>query len=98
MDVQKLWRWVNTTGLVLGMAGVLIIFIWGPPQPLFQIGVAIGLEDGNILASGKTVRQQNLETEMRRRLYGRMSKIGLALIFFGFALQLVCSWPTEGPK
>ena len=26
-------RWLNTIGLLLGMAGVVILFIWGPPQP-----------------------------------------------------------------
>ena len=25
--------WLNTFGLVLGMLGVVILFIWGPPQP-----------------------------------------------------------------
>jgi hypothetical protein len=25
--------WLNTVGLVLGIAGVVILLIWGPPQP-----------------------------------------------------------------
>ena len=36
-------RLVNATGLVLGMIGVLMIFIWGPPQPSFE-GDSILLE------------------------------------------------------
>ena len=31
-------RWLNTVGLLLGMAGVVILFIWGPPQPNFIEG------------------------------------------------------------
>jgi hypothetical protein len=29
---------LNTIGLALGMAGVVILFIWGPPQPDFIEG------------------------------------------------------------
>jgi hypothetical protein len=27
---------LNALGLFLGMIGVLMIFIWGPPQPSFE--------------------------------------------------------------
>jgi hypothetical protein len=29
-------QWLNRLGLVLGIAGVVILFIWGPPQPNFE--------------------------------------------------------------
>ena len=37
-------RLLNTVGLVLGMLGVLIIFIWGPPQPDFEEHVGLASE------------------------------------------------------
>jgi hypothetical protein len=90
---QNLLPWTNIAGLLLGMAGVVMIFIWGPPQPSFQIGVAIGLEEATPLPNGKTVGQQNRETESKRRFHVWTSRVGLGLIFLGFAFQLVASWP-----
>ena len=30
-------KWLNTIGLALGMAGVVMLFIWGPPSRAFRI-------------------------------------------------------------
>jgi hypothetical protein len=47
---------LNTIGLVFGLVGVVIIFIWGPPQPQLEEGVGRGLEnDTPIDENGKTV-------------------------------------------
>ena len=34
---------LNAFAVILGMIGVVLIFIWGLPQPSFEPGVAIGL-------------------------------------------------------
>lgn len=83
---------LNSVGLVLGMAGVVMLFFFGPPQPPLEPGISLGLEDATpIDENGKTVADYNKEVEKRRRKHLILSKIGLGLIFFGFALQL---WAT----
>jgi len=46
-------QWLNTVGLVLGMVGVVILFIWGPPQPDFVEGVGRGLQLNTALKDGR---------------------------------------------
>ena len=82
---------LNIAGLFSGMVGVFLIFVYGPPQPSFDEGVAIGLEDGNILANGLTVAEQNTAVRKLRRKYSSMSKLGLAFVFLGFLLQLIAT-------
>ena len=84
---------LNTIGLILGLVGVVLIFIWGPPQPQLDEGVNLGLEDNTpIDESGKTVREYNEEVKNKRRRHKIMSSIGLGLIFFGFGFQLWATW------
>jgi hypothetical protein len=71
---------------------VIFIFVWGPPQPQLDEGIGLGLaEDTPIDDSGKTVKEFNDEIRKRRKKYKVLSKLGLGLIFIGFALQL---WAT----
>jgi hypothetical protein len=82
---------LNIAGLVVGIIGVAIIFRFGPPQPNLETGVSIGLLPGTPFGKdGRTVADHNCEVERTRRLHSRMSKVGLALVIVGFALQL-CS-------
>jgi hypothetical protein len=84
---------LNTIGLVFGLVGVIIIFIWGPPQPQLDEGIGLGLEDNTpIDESGKTVREHNVEVRIKRRQHNLMSRVGLGLIFFGFIFQLWATW------
>lgn len=83
---------LNTIGLILGMLGVLTIFVYGPPQPDLEPGVSIGLEDGTPMADGRTVTQYNADVLKMRGCHSLMSKIGLACVFLGFALQLWATW------
>jgi len=83
---------LNTIGLVFAMVGVLIIFRFGPPQPTLEPGVGLGLEDGTLLPNGRTVADHNRAVEKRRFLHSRTSKIGLGLVFLGFAFQLWATW------
>jgi hypothetical protein len=82
-----------TIGLLLGLVGVIIIFIWGPPQLQLEEGIGIGLEDNNPIGeNGKTVKQFNEETKNRRRRHNILSRVGLGLIFIGFIFQLWGTW------
>ncbi len=83
----KVFKRLNVFGLLLGMVGVVFIFIWGPPQPSFQQGISIGLEDANVLPNGKTVAQNNVDIAKKENHYRCMSEIGLMLIFLGFLSQ-----------
>jgi len=79
---------LNAAGLVLGMVGVAIIFFYGPPQPNLEEGVALGLESGTPLSNGKTVAQHDADVARLRERHTIMSRLGLGLVFIGFALQL----------
>jgi hypothetical protein len=84
---------LNTIGLILGIIGVSFIFKWGPPQPSFEAGVSLGVEDATPIGdTGKTVADHDREVAVQRRRYTRMSRIGLLLIMIGFALQLCALW------
>jgi hypothetical protein len=83
---------LNTVGLVLSMVGVLIIFRYGPPQPSFEEGVGLGLEEATRLPDGRTVADHNRDVDVLRAKHSRMSRCGLILVFFGFAFQLWAAW------
>ena len=74
-------RRLNTVGLVLGITGVLVIFIWGPPQPNFDEFVPLALE-------GPEFEHQAEDARRLKRQYEIMSRVGLGLIGLGFVAQL----------
>ena len=86
---------LNSIGLGLGIVGVLIIFLFGPPQPSLEAGVSLGLEDNTVLPGGRTVAEHNRDVLRRRQLYACMSKIGLSLILVGFGFQLWAVWAQK---
>lgn len=89
MDQQT----ANTIGLSLGIIGVVLIFFWGPPQPILNPGVNLELEDATpIDSNGKTVADQNRETEARKTRHAIISGTGLVLIAAGFLFQLLSTW------
>jgi hypothetical protein len=83
---------LNTVGLVTGMVGVALIFRWGPPQPTFEEGIGLGLEDGTPLSDGRTVAQHNAAIRALRARHDTISKSGLVMVFVGFAFQLWATW------
>ncbi len=83
---------VTTFGLVLDIVGAGILFFYAAPQPSFESGVSIGLEDNTVLADGKTVTQHNDEIRIQKEQYVNISKSALALIILGFIFQVVGTW------
>ncbi|MFN8384493.1 MAG: hypothetical protein U0V02_21325 [Anaerolineales bacterium] len=83
---------INSFGLVLGITGAGILFKWGFPQPSFEEGVGLGLEDSNVLENGLTVAENNQKIREEKERFTRISRLGLALIIIGFAFQLVAVW------
>jgi hypothetical protein len=69
-----------------------MIFIWGPPQPDFQEHVGRTVQDATRMPNGRTAKEHGDDARRKRKSYGRMSKIGLGLIFVGFMFQLVDAW------
>jgi hypothetical protein len=88
----------NTIGLGLGIIGVIIVFVWGPPQPQLTPGVSLGLEDGTpIDKTGKTVGEYNQQVIRKRNIHTFMSRLGLILIMIGFAFQIWATWVPAKP-
>lgn len=85
--------WLNVVGLIFGMLGVVILFWWGPPQPSFEPSGARRLMPGTPLRNGLTVAQHDAAIAARRRHYTWIARLGLGLIFVGFACQLIAAWP-----
>ena len=83
---------INTIGLILNIAGVVVLFFFGPPQPTFEEGISLGLEDATPISGGKTVADHNVDVRKLKRRNATMSKVALILIFFGFVLQLFATW------
>jgi hypothetical protein len=69
-------QWFNTVGLLLGMVGVGMILLFGSPQPKFE---------------GRGLQSLKQAAETPKEYLGK-STLGLILVFFGFAFQLVATW------
>jgi len=83
---------VSTVGLILDIVGVGFLFFWGPPLPVMEGGVGIALESGTSLGDGRTVADEEAQQRRTRRIHITMSRVGLAFIAIGFALQLIAQW------
>jgi hypothetical protein len=85
-------QWLNTIGLVLGMLGVVAIFIWGPPQPDFDEDVSLAVEPATVLQDGRKISDIIDANRRRKCRHQIMSRIGLGLVFCGFGVQLCAVW------
>ena len=83
---------LNTVGLLLNIAGVILVFFYGFPQPTHEEGVGLDLEDGTPLPDGRTVAEYNEEVRKTRARYLCMSRLALSLIVLGFLFQLCAVW------
>jgi hypothetical protein len=74
---------ISSTGLLLDIAGVAVLFVYAPPQPDFQeddVVVVVSNEDQRIL------------TKALKQKFKFRSRIGLSLLVAGFVLQLLALW------
>jgi len=78
----------NVLGLLCGIIGVIIIFCYGPPQPNFEKGIAIGLE-------AQQATQHDAQVSALRDKYETWSRTGLSFILIGFVFQFVAEMLTE---
>jgi len=83
---------LNTIGLILNIAGVLLLFFFGFPQPTHEEGVGRGLEDATPLPNGKTVEEHDKSVRRRKLVYLVCSNAALVLLFAGFGFQLWATW------
>jgi len=83
---------LNRLGLIISIIGVLIMFIWAPPQPDHSESFGLGLVDATVFSDGKTVAEHKEETKKRKQKYIFNSKLSLALIGIGFGFQFVSTF------
>jgi hypothetical protein len=83
---------LNTIGLIFGIIGVIIVFFYAFPQPTFEGGFGLALEDATKLKDGRTVAEHKANRERERLRYRHRSRFGLGLMAVGFALQLAATW------
>lgn len=73
---------ISSIGLVLDVAGVAVLFVYGSPQPDFQ-------EDDVIVITNQA--QQAAVRALKQKFKFR-SRIGLSFLVAGFLLQLIGVW------
>ncbi len=76
---------VNSIGLALDIAGVLVLFKYGLPSKVREGGVQ------HLLLEGTDNEQTLLFT-----LYQRFARCGLGLLVLGFALQIISNLMKGG--
>ncbi len=82
---------LNLIGLVLNIAGVVLLFFYGFPQPSFEEGIGIDLEDANALPSGETVGERRGRVRAAKSHYASLSRLSLGLIVLGFVCQCIAA-------
>lgn len=80
---------LTLTGLIANMMGVAIAFVYGYPQPSHEASVGLVVSDATVFSNGEKASEINEKTKRRESHFRLRSKLGLGLMFLGFALQLV---------
>jgi hypothetical protein len=82
----------NSFGLICNIVGVVLVWIFGWPQPSHEESIGLGLEDSTPLKNGLTVREWKARIGERRATYRIQSIVGLLLMIAGFGFQFVAVW------
>lgn len=86
------------TGLLLNIVGVLIAFLFAFPQPDYDEGYGIGLEDGDVIDDkGTTVKEAREINQLKKRWHKAWAILGLVYLLTGLLSQLMHQW-TLNPK
>jgi hypothetical protein len=80
---------MDKLGLILNMAGTLVLVIFAFPQPDFGAGGQLVVNDNNPHPSGKTFGEVRARARSIKILYRIIAILGLGLLFVGFLLQLI---------
>lgn len=83
---------LNSIGLVLNIAGVVMLFFFGWPQPNFSGGGGLVVSDDTPLGDGRTLGEHKKAAADKQRNYRRNAAWSLALIAAGFVFQLASTW------
>lgn len=82
LGVLNMSQFISSAGLLLDVAGVAVLFVYGPPQPDFQ--------EDDVVVVGNA--DQQVAAKTLKRKYKCRSRIGLSLLVTGFLLQLIGVW------
>ncbi|SNX61145.1 hypothetical protein SAMN06296273_2599 [Nitrosomonas ureae] len=82
---------LNAIGLILNIAGVVLVFFFGLPQPSHEKGVSLGHEDGTVFADGTSVAEINAKAKRRKNIYTALAYIALSLLLAEFVCQLIAT-------
>jgi len=78
---------MEVAGLLLNVIGTLLLFFFGFPQPNFESGVSIVVEDNTPVDNGMTAKKYG--DKVKKKLYKWMAYFSLGLILLGFLVQLL---------
>jgi hypothetical protein len=85
---------LSTAGLIANMAGVVVLFFYGFPQPTHdeQAAIAVTAEPHEEVKDGKNASEVMQEARQRKKFYLSMSVVALILMLGGFGAQLAALW------
>ena len=89
MKRDGLRKILNFFGLTLGVIGAIMIFKYGYPQPNFEKGVGLGLENQEPI-----VVQHDAQISALEHKYKVWSHTGLVFIILAFTFQLAAEFVT----
>lgn len=76
--------WLGRLGLLLDLFGAALI-LWGGTPPLYAVHAPDDYDP----------QREQQEWQAKAAVWKRLNRIGLLLLIFGFALQLVATWATR---
>jgi hypothetical protein len=82
----------NTGGLISNMAGVILLFFYGFPQPTHNEEVTVAVEPHKKMTDGRIVANVIRDTRLRKKFYISMSAVALLLMVGGFGMQFLALW------
>lgn len=77
---------VNSVGLAFDMAGVVMLFYFGPPT------INITRDGRKILPFNPNDDAETHKNKVTADRHNRLSKVGLGLLLLGFTLQLISNF------
>jgi hypothetical protein len=85
---------LSAAGLIANMAGVVVLFFYGFPQPTHdeQAVIAVTAEPHEEMKDGKKAVEVMQEARQRKKFYLSMSVVALILMLGGFGAQLAALW------